>query len=462
MAGMRLSTIADLLGGKLIGDDAEFHSVSIDSRTLKKGDLFIALNGENFDGHGYVNAAANTGALAAMVAHVVETPLPLIVVADTHLSLGRLAALWRARFPGPLVAITGSNGKTTVKEMIASILRQSGPVLATTGNLNNDIGVPLTLLRLREEHGAAVIEMGASAGGEIGYLSALAEPTVAIITNAAPAHLQGFGSVEDVAHAKGEIFEGLSEDGVAIINVDDKFAPLWKELAGDRRRITFGLKNNADVTAEASSVVGRLEKGAFISAFSMKTPHGNVDIELKLAGQHNVLNALAATAAALAAKASLDNVKKGLEELRPVAGRLQLKLGVNQSRIIDDTYNANPGSLRAAVDVLAAMEGYTILVLGDMAELGADELQIHSEMGAIARSCKIDALFALGNLSRNAVATFGDGAHHFADHDGLSAALRKHIAQQPTPVTILVKGSRSSRMERIVEALIDALPAKKT
>ncbi len=462
MAGMRLSTVADLLGGKLIGEDAEFHSVSADTRTLKKGDIFIALKGENFDGHEYIKAAADAGALGAMVSHFVETTIPLLVVADTRLSLGHLAGLWRARFPGPLVAITGSNGKTTVKEMIASILRQSGPVLATTGNLNNDIGVPLTLLRLRDEHEAAVIEMGASAGGEINYLAAIAEPSVAIITNAAPAHLKGFGSIEDVARAKGEIFEGLSEDGVAVINADDKFAPLWKELTGDRRSITFGLKNRADVTADTDTILCRVEAGNFITTFSMRTPQGNTEIKLKLAGKHNVLNALAATAAALAAKATLNNVKLGLEELRPVAGRLQLKQGVNQACIIDDSYNANPASLNAAIEVLADLVGYKILVLGDMAELGADELPMHHQIGVFARACKIDALFGLGPLSQHAVAAFGAAAQHFTNHDELSSALSQYIAGLQTPVTVLIKGSRSSRMERIVEALTNTASGKKT
>lgn len=462
MTGMRLSTIADLLGGRLIGDDAEFHSVSADSRALKAGDFFIALQGENFDGHEYVKAAADAGALAAMVSRSIETTLPLVLVPDTRLSLGRLAALWRARFPGPLVAITGSNGKTTVKEMVASILRQSGPVLATIGNLNNDIGVPLTLLRLSEEHEAAVIEMGASAAGEIAYLTALAEPTIAIITNATAAHLKGFGSIEDVAHAKGEIFEGLGEDGVAVINADDKFAPLWKELAGERRQITFGMQNNADITANPEAISCHIVEGNFTTSFQLKTPNGNAEIQLKLAGKHNVLNALAATAVALSAKASLKDVKQGLEALMPVAGRLQLKQGVNQSRIIDDTYNANPASLTAAIEVLAYVDGYKILVLGDMAELGADEQQMHRQIGEVARTRKMDALFAVGPLSQHAVAAFGGGAQHFSSHADLSAALLQHIAQVPAPVTVLIKGSRSSHMERVVEALTSLPHGKKS
>ena len=359
---------------------------------------------------------------------------------------GLLAAAWRARHTMPLVAVTGSNGKTTVKEMIAAILAQRGPLLVTQGNLNNDIGVPLSLLRLDPAHRHAVIEMGANHSGEIAYLTRIARPTVALITNAGPAHLEGFGGIEGVAHAKGEIYQGLSADGIAVVNADDVYAPLWRELVGAHRMMTFGLKNLSDVRAE-----WRAEAGG--SLLQLSTPAGGVQIKLPLPGRHNVMNALAAAAAALAAGAALADIKNGLEAMQPVHGRLEPAPGINGAELIDDTYNANPASLQAALDVLAACATRKWLVLGDMGELGEDAAALHEQAGEKARAAGVEALYATGVLSCHAVRTFGAGALHFANHTGLIAALTKQLEHETGGVTILIKGSRSARMEDVVAAL---------
>lgn len=453
MNKMRLSSVADVLDGQLVGADCEFDSVSIDSRSTKEGDLFIALRGDNFDGHDFMAEAAKKGAVAAMVTRKTTTDLTQLIVADTRLGLGRIAAIWRERFPGPVVAVTGSNGKTTVKELLASIFKQSGPVLATVGNLNNEIGVPLTLLRLREIHEAAVIEMGASAAGDISYLTNLTQPTVALITNAAPAHLQGFGSVEDVAKAKGEIYQGL-EDGVAVINADDKYAALWHELAAEHRQFTFGLHTSADVTV-AGEVGYHFDAGGFRTEFIIRTPNGSITVTLRLAGEHNVRNALAATAAAIAAGVGLNEIKAGLEAVTPVAGRFNLKAGKGKISIIDDTYNANPGSLLAAIKVLATLPGQKALVLGDMAELGPQAETLHAAAGTHAREYGIQTLYATGLLSKQAVAAFGNGGHWFATQPELIAALQNDF-QGDNAAVLLLKGSRSSQMNKVVDALTEA------
>jgi len=359
------------------------------------------------------------------------------------LGLGRLAAAWRAHYAVPMAAVTGSNGKTTTKEMIAAILSRRGAVLATRGNLNNDIGVPLTLLRLRDEHRFAVIEMGANHAGEIAYLTGLARPDVAVITNAAAAHLEGFGSLEGVGRAKGEIFAGLRTGGVAVINADDAMAPLWFELAGDAQVRRFALDADAEVRGQ-----WRAEHGG--GHLKLTTPAGETHIHLPLAGRHNAMNALAAAAVTEALGAGLDDIRAGLESLVPVHGRLERIAGVGGMHIIDDTYNANPASLAAALDVLTGEEGSRWLVLGDMGELGQDGARLHAEAGALARAAGVERLLALGELTREAVQAFGAGAEHFADVETLVAVLRR---DWPGLGTVLVKGSRSMHMERVIEAL---------
>jgi len=445
---MALQQLTAVVNGELIGGDVRFSAIATDSRTLPVDSLFIALRGPNFDGHAFVAQAHEAGAVAVMVSQQCETALPQLLVDDTRLALGQIAAYYRQAFDIPLVAITGSNGKTTVKEMVASILGQQGEVLATCGNLNNDIGMPLTLMRMNESHHAAVIEMGANHAGEIAYLSAIAQPTVALITNAGSAHLEGFGSVEGVAQAKGEIFSSLGETGVAVINADDHYAPLWLELAAGHRVVRFGIEQTADVGA--GEIIVERSEGRLVSRFELKTLAGSATVRLPLPGRHNVMNGLAATAAALAAGASLDEVCRGLEALRGPAGRLQLKAAQSGAWLLDDSYNANPASLSAGIEVLAALEGERWLVLGDMAELGSDAAALHFDVGAQARRDGIDRLFTVGPLAESAVEGFGEGAYHFASQQALIETLQSELKAD---VTLLIKGSRTARMERVVEAL---------
>ena len=443
MMSMPLAEAAVLLQARYAGpDDRWFTGVSTDTRTLAAENLFFALTGPRFDGHDHLAEAQARGAAGAAVSRAVDCALPLLQVEDTRRALGDLARQWRDRFAIPVVGITGSNGKTTVKEMLAAILAGQGPVLATQGNLNNDIGVPLTLARLGSEHRSAVIEMGANHAGEIAYLAQLARPTVAVVTNAGPAHLEGFGSLEGVARAKGELFAGLDASAVAVINADDRFAPLWRELAQDRAVLSFGLDAPADVTARyAPSSAG--------TQLQLETPQGAIALCLPLPGRHNARNALGAAAAALAAGADLAQIRTGLEGLTGVAGRLQRKRRADGGLVIDDTYNANPASLQAAIDVLRELPGERWLVFGDMAELGGDAASLHAEVGAYARAAGIERLFSLGGLARQAARSFGGTA--FDDLDALLSALRGELRAD---VSILVKGSRSMGMERVVQALV--------
>jgi UDP-N-acetylmuramoyl-tripeptide--D-alanyl-D-alanine ligase len=439
---MRLHEAADALGAHWAGEDVMLQGVGTDTRTLQSGQLFVALHGPNFDGHDYLAEAKAKGAAACMVEKPVANCSALIV-GDTRLALGQLARVWRHHFAMPLVAVTGSNGKTTVKEMLASIFAQLGDVLATRGNLNNDIGVPLTLLGLDSSHTSAVVELGANHAGEIAYLTALVEPNVAVITNAASAHLEGFGTLNGVANAKGEIFQGLKEDGTAIINADDEFASLWRGLAKDKKVLSFGLQNPADIAAQWQ--VG--DRG---SQIHVSTPEGKVKLQLALLGGHNVMNALAAIAAAQAAGVKLTTIKAGLEAMQPVAGRLQLKAGIHGSRIIDDTYNANPASLAAAIEVLAGFTGKHILVLGDMGELGDEARELHAQAGRFARAHGVDRLYTVGPMAAAAADAFGKEAQQCDSHEAASKALQQELTDD---ATVLVKGSRLSRMERIVQRL---------
>ncbi|MEX0958274.1 MAG: UDP-N-acetylmuramoyl-tripeptide--D-alanyl-D-alanine ligase [Burkholderiales bacterium] len=443
-----LSAAAKALAAELHGGDAKVVRVCTDSRELRAGDLFVALKGERFDAHRFVAQALEQGAAGAMVSDpaAAGTAGPLIVVEDTRLALGRLAAWWRSRFDLPLIAITGSNGKTTVKEMLAAILRRHAgddAVLATAGNLNNDIGMPLTLLSLREAHRYAVVEMGMNHLGEIAYLSRIARPTLALINNAGTAHIGEVGSVEAVARAKGEIFEGLGADGVAVVNGEDAFADYWRGLARGHRIADFGLDKRATVTARYE-----LENGG--SLVTVRTPEETFVVRLSQPGVHNVKNALAAATAAWVVGVPSADIVAGLAIYKGVKGRLQRVALPGGATLLDDSYNANPESMKAALTVLGATPGKKIFVMGDMGELGEAVGEMHAEIGAFARRAGVDRLLALGEWSASAVRAFGEHAGHFASAEKLTAALK---AEMEPGCTVLVKGSRFMRMERITAAL---------
>ena len=442
MTWLKLSDIAAMAEGRLIGDDAVVDSVSTDTRHLHADQLFVALRGARFDAQELVAQGKADNAAAVMVTRECSTAPPQIVVENTLAGLTRLAKAWRSRLSLPVVGLTGSNGKTTVKEMLAAILARRGKVYATRGNLNNHIGVPLTLLAVRSYHDFAVVEMGANHPGEIRGLTDIANPDVALITNAGPAHLEGFGDLQGVARAKGEIFSGLGHGGVAIINADDDFAGYWRGLVKEHSQLSFGLESSADVSAIWQS--GKPLK--------LITPVGTLEIDLPLQGRHNALNALAATAAAIAVEVDLEAVKSGLGSMQPVMGRLVAKHGRNGARILDDTYNANPASLSVAIEVLTSQAGRPWLVLGDMGELGEAAEELHRQAGEVARGAGVERLFAVGNLSRFAIAAFGAGGQHFEDKEALLLRLNDELCAD---ITVLVKGSRAMQMEVVAEALLD-------
>jgi len=444
-----LSDVAGRLDGRLVGADCSFDGASIDSRAIKPGQLFIALTGPRFDGHDYLAEVAAKGAVAALVEREIPgVTLPQLVVRDCRVALGQLGQVNRDAFEGPVAAITGSSGKTTVKEMLAAILRVRGPALATRGNLNNDLGAPLTLLELAPEHWAAVIELGASRIGEIRYTVGLTRPMVALINNAGTAHVGEFGGPEKIVEAKGEILEGLDATGVAVLNLDDKAFPIWKARAGARTVLTFAL-GNPDADFHAGPVTNDA-RGC--PAFELRCNDGIESIQLNLLGEHNVRNALAAAAAARAMGATLPEIGRGLNSVQPVKGRTVAQVTAAGTRVIDDTYNANPSSVNAAVDILAGFSGRTVLVLGDIGELGDWAIEGHRQVGAYARG-KVSALYAVGPLMANAVAAFGEHARHFETQADLIQAL---AAEQVADTTILIKGSRSAAMEHVVAALCGA------
>lgn len=449
MISMSLSQAANAIESNFSGEDMIFSGCSTDSRTIEKGNLFIALNGENFDGHNYVSVAERNGASSILIEREVEHTTPALKVADTRKAMGLLAKAWRNEMAIPVVAITGSNGKTTVKEMVNSILSEVADVHATPGNLNNDIGVPLTLFGLDKKHQYAVIEMGANHPGEIEWLSSIARPNVAVITQCAPAHLEGFGSIDGVAKAKAEIYSGLQISGIAIINADDDYADFWRGQCVHLEQLSFGIESSqADISAKDIAIS---QQDATIE-FELNSNKGSINICLPLSGKHNVMNALAAAACCLSLDISLASIKSGLEKLSAIKGRLQLKLGKNNARIIDDTYNANPTSLGAAINVLAGYAGSRYLVLGDMGELGNTAIQLHSDAGKLAKQANIEGLFTIGELSLNATQAFGEHALHFESYDALNKALIKLLNKD---TTILIKGSRSMQMERVVGSLTE-------
>ena len=443
-----LTALARTLSATLVGPDSGFAGVSTDSRALRAGELFVALRGPNFDGHAFVAQAQARGAAAAVVASPVDAALPTLRVADTLVALGAMAADWRSRFELPVIAVTGSFGKTTVKEMMAAIARSHGEVLATRGNMNNEIGLPLTLFGLDQQHRAAVLELGANHAGEIARMAAISRPSVGIVTAAGPVHLEGFGSLEGVARAKGEMFAGLPGNGIAVINQDDPFAPLWRELAGTRRCVGFGLAAHAEFRAEQISQ--SLDANGPLLEFRLVTPDGVADARLALPGRHNVMNALAAAAATWAAGWSLDEIVAGLAQVAGVRGRMSLRKARSGALLIDDTYNANPTALQAAIEYATALPGETWLVLGDMLELGAASAELHAAAGRLARERGVTRLFAIGPEAAAAAAAFG-AAQHFTGLAELADALERAL---PAGVNLLVKGSRSMRLETVIARLV--------
>jgi UDP-N-acetylmuramoyl-tripeptide--D-alanyl-D-alanine ligase len=447
-----LSAAAAAIDGRLIGSDAQFATVSTDTRTLAAGALFVALRGPRFDANDFVAAAAAAGAVGAIVERPLPTvPLPQIVVADALAALQTLGAAWRRQFAIPVVAVAGSNGKTTTKEMTAAILARRGATLSTQGNLNNHIGVPLTLLRLDATHRAAVVELGANRVGDVAQLMRWVRPSVGLITNAGAEHLEFFGDLAGVARGEGEAVAALSADGTAVINADDAFADYWRGVSTAGRTLTFGRRDGADF--RALHVRETIAVGEFRTDFTLACPLGETAIRLHAGGAHNLVNALAAAAAASAAGATLADIAAGLDDFRAVSGRLQLKPGRQGSWIIDDSYNANPDSVRAGLDVLARAVGAKWLVFGDMAELGGFTDASHSEVGVYARDRGVERLFALGALTPRTVASFGSGGEWFADAQALLERLGAELAPG---VTVLVKGSRVNRLERVVAALTAA------
>lgn len=440
-----IADVAEQLDATLIGENITIEGVTTDTRSVEPGQLFVALQGPNFDAHDFAEDAIKAGAKALLVNRELTVAVPQLVVKDTLTALGQMAAWWRSQLSIPFMAVTGSNGKTTVKEMLASIFSKLGNTLATKGNLNNHIGVPLTLLSVTKEHDSAIIEMGANHPKEISYLTNMTKPNVAMINNAAAAHLEGFGSLEGVANAKGEIYEGLDSDGVAVVNADDQFADLWRELTKSNKRLTFGCEQPADVSCEWQ---GDIEG----NKLNVHTPAGDFDCNLKLLGKHNVMNALAATAVSIGAGVDIKDIKKGLEAMQSVPGRMQPNKGLSGSSIINDTYNANPTSLNAGLGVLAECKGKKVLVLGDMGELGEDVEKFHAQAGEMATQVGVDQLFTLGNFSEHATNAFGAGAKHYEEISELIDDVKASLSKD---TTVLVKGSRAMHMERVVEALVD-------
>ncbi|MDD5271560.1 MAG: UDP-N-acetylmuramoyl-tripeptide--D-alanyl-D-alanine ligase [Methylovulum sp.] len=446
---MLLSEIAAVVGGQHNGADVAIHSVGIDTRTLQAGQLYVAIKGDRFDGNEFVGLAEQAGAIAAIVQPGAVTALPHIVVADSRLALAQLAGAWRRKALCQVVGITGSNGKTTVKEMTAAVLAMVGETLFTQGNLNNDIGVPLTLLRINDAHRFAVIEMGANHPQEIAYTSRYAQADVVVLNNAGAAHLEGFGSLDGVARGKGEIIDTLKAGGVAVLNSDDAYFMYWKNLAGGRKVLSFGLQGSADISAHA--IRSEFSGQTFRTVFRLTTPQGEVEAALNLAGRHNVLNALAATAAGLALGLSLAQIVGGLANVQSVKGRLQPLRGRLGNRIIDDTYNANAASLAAGLAVLMEAGGTPWLVLGAFGELGSESAALHTQIGQLIKDRGVVRLLATGDDARFAVARFGAGADFFANQTDLIAALQQELKGDET---ILVKGSRAQHMEHVVAALL--------
>ncbi len=449
MRDYSLRELATALNAELIGSDAPVERVVTDSRNARAGDLFVALKGERFDAHNFVEQVSQQGASAVVVDHPLKLPIAQLVVSDTRLALGQLGGLNRKQFTGQVVAVTGSAGKTSVKEMLALMFSSRAPTLATQGNLNNDIGAPLTLLELTPKHEFAVIELGASAVGEIDYTSALTQPNVAILNNAMDAHVEGFGSLQNIVRAKSEIYDGLVDSGIGIVNLDDPHAKVWTDKLErlEKRWIGFGVNDSAELSATDLSVN---DLGCF--GFTLNYQGKQYPIQLAVMGRHMVSNALAALAAWVASGQSIVSAIEPLQSYRGFKGRLQVHSLQPTLALIDDSYNASPSAVKAAIDTLMSLEGEHLLVLGDMAELGADETALHSEIGRYAKQQGVERLIATGPLMANAVAAFGDGATHFASRDEIITELTNNL---PKEGALLVKGSRSAAMDRVVDALLE-------
>jgi UDP-N-acetylmuramoyl-tripeptide--D-alanyl-D-alanine ligase len=452
MLSLKLSDVAMWTKGRLRGADVEVRGVFTDTRKPEAGALFIALVGEHFDAHEFVGAAKHAGAAAALVARTVDVDLPQVVVDDTLLALGDLASAVRAPRRTRVVGITGSNGKTTVKTLVASILALHGKTHVNAGNFNNEIGLPLSILAMPEDADYAVLEMGAGKPGDIAYLAAIARPEIGLVNNIAPAHLERMGTLEGIAETKGAIYAALPPQGVAVVNADDTFAALFTNTAGSRRVLRFGLEHSANVRGEIHGL-------GVHAQFTLILPDGRADILLPLPGRHNVMNALAAATIAHALNVPLATIKHGLESAAPVAGRFIRHAMAGGWSLIDDIYNANPGSTAAAISTLSAEPGEHWLVLGDMRELGTEAAALHAQIGTLARERGIARLFTVGELAGAAAQAFGRNAAHFTDQPALIAAL---AADVHSGVGVLVKGSRGSAMEKVVRALLSANGAGKS
>ena len=439
-----LSQAAEAMQGVLHGDDRRFEGVSTDTRSIHDSELFFALQGPNFDGRDYLGVARTNGAAGAVVSRLVDEDIAQIAVDDSTAALGRFGAAWRDQHEATVIGITGSNGKTTLKELLAACLAQQAPTLATHGNLNNDIGMPLMLARIDDSHRYAVLEMGANHAGEIAYLTSLANPDVVVITNAGAAHLEGFGSIEGVAIAKGEILRNQKRPQVAVLNADDKYFEYWSSLVSDIRSLSFGFGDAADVRAE------EVVASASGTNFKLHLVDESIAIRLPLVGVHNVRNACAAAAVAHSLGISIDTIRAALEGVSPVRGRLEPVRGVHGATLFDDSYNANPLSVIAAAEFLSALPGEGWLVLGDMKELGDGAAELHREVGEAARASGVNRLFAYGDLARSSVEGFGENARWYASLDTLVDELSEELTSD---ISVLVKGSRSMRMERVVDAL---------
>lgn len=449
MISLALSDIARATQGKLIGADRVIDCISTDSRALQSGQVFLALKGPNFDGHRFIEQAKVLGCSAVIVDHRVAVDIAQIIVPDTRIALGKIGAHVKDIVAPKTVGITGSSGKTTVKEMIAAILRRLGKVLATKGNFNNDIGVPLTLLRLEKSHQFAVIEMGANHLGEIAYTSDLVKPDVAIINNIAAAHLEGFGDLRGVAQAKGEIFSGIPAQGVAIYNQDSDHNIEWQWRLTDKTVRRFSSQTPSDCYSDGVTL-----DAYGCASFTLHCQLGDAQVKLSVPGEHNVSNALAAASVAIEFGAKLDDIVAGLASMTPVPGRLNLHPLGDDCKLIDDTYNANVESTKAASELLASYPGTRILILGDMGELGEEARYYHQQAGEYAKSLGIDRLLSLGVLSQSSSDAFAKNGQHFSTREQLIASLGEILAEQSKPMSILVKGSRSAHMEHVVQAII--------
>jgi len=445
-----LSQVARWVEGRHLGDDVEITSIGTDTRTLAPGSLFVALRGERQDGHALGAQAQAAGAVALLVHRELDSALPQVLCADTQDALGELAAGLQQGRRAVVVAITGSNGKTSVKSLVHGILSRAGMAYANPGNFNNELGLPLAVIAAPEDARFAIYEMGAGQPGDIAYLASIAPPQVSLVNNVMPAHIERLGSLLGIAETKGAIYEALPDDGIAVVNADDAFAPWFMQRIGARRTLRFGLDNDADVYATG------LRHGAAGMHFRLHSPAGSADVALPLAGRHSVMNALAAAALALAAGASLDDVVAGLGHAQPVPGRQVPHTLRHGAVLVDDSYNANPGSVAAAIAALAQAGGEAWLVLGDMMELGESAALLHADIGTQAKRAGIARLWTVGELSADAARAFGDGARHFNDQPALVAALTPALQAAPGGLRCLVKGSRSSAMDKVVAALLDA------